>query len=258
MSHKAQNLIAISMSLVGSVMLFLIINFPNRIIFLTSFLIGFALLILGERFLCRVKKIERGILPILLTTVFSFISLISIIEWDFLNWPFIILIGFIILILMQSIVSIDKGFLHIQQKPYRRIMVLIWSFDVYAMVATIFGLSLFFPIIPFWILTLICGAIFGLISFMVWRMYFDIKFKQTLVWVFLISFLMIELVWVIHLLPFGYLVSGFFITWLWYILQLLVRFHFSSKGVVWKKQIWFLLSNFLLYIFLLVFFVRWV
>jgi len=62
---------------------------------------------------------------------------------------------------------------------------------------------------------------------------------------------MVELAWAAQLLPFGYATVGALLTWIWYILQLLVRFHFSERGVDWKKQIPFLVGNIVLMILFL-------
>ncbi len=253
-----QNLTASLMAIISSAALLLIIKFPGRITFLIIILIWAIFLFLGEWQLRRIKRIKQSILPILFFTIFSFVSLVSVVEWKFLNWPFILLLGMSVFLLFQSIVEDNKSLLQIEQKPYRRIMVLIWSFDVYALITTVFALSLFFPRISFWMLTIAGGVIFGIASFMIWKMYFQLNLRRSLVWVFLISFLMIEFVWVMHLLPFGYFVLGFFTTWLWYILQLLLRFHFGPRGVIWKRQIWFLAGNLALFVLMMVFFVRWV
>ncbi len=217
MPQFLQNLIVNSTALASAAALFLIIRFPNRIIFAITIALWFAILILVENRLKRLKEMERSILPILLVTAISFVSLSGVMEWKFLDWPFVILLSLVFWILFQSIINQDKSFLRVEQKPYRRIMVLIWSFDAYALSAALFAVGLFFPDIPFYALAIIGGIIFGLITLMIWKMYFHLDSRRGLVWSFLVSFLLVELIWVFHLLPFGYLVSGFFVTWIWYI-----------------------------------------
>ena len=258
MTNFAQNLFSGSMSILSSLALLLMMRFPGRVIFFLVLIIWFMVLTAGERYARRKRKDTQTILPILLITVFSFVSLVSIVEWNLLRRPLIGLLGILIFLLFQSIVTDNESFLRIQQKPYRRIMVLIWSFNAFAITTALFALSLFFPAIPFWFVTVAGGIIFGFISFMIWRMYFQLQMKQSAIWIFLIVFLMVELIWSMHFLPFGYLVSGFFITWFWYLLQLLIRFHFGSKDVIWRKQVWFLISNAILLAILMIFFVRWV
>ena len=137
-------------------------------------------------------------------------------------------------------------------------MMLLWVFDAYAISTTLFAVSLFFPEVSFWVLVILSGVVYAYISFMIWRMYFNLKFKKNWLWLSIVTLFMIELVWVMHLLPYGYLASGLLVTWVWYMLQLFIRFHFGPKGVVWKKQTLFLISNVVLYCLILLFFVRWV
>jgi len=59
-------------------------------------------------------------------------------------------------------------------------------------------------------------------------------------------------------LPFGYLVFGGLFAWRWFFAQLFIRFYLSPQGIIWKKQITFLLSNLVLFILLLIFLVRWI
>jgi hypothetical protein len=225
LARKIKKFIPAVLGLLSSAALFLIISFPGRAVF-------FIVLIL-------------------------WLFILSLIEWQELNYLFILLIGIVVMVLFQSLFG-EGNLMQIQQKPYRRIMTLLWSFDAYALVTALFAVGLFFLNIPFLLITVVAGVIFALISFMIWSMYFHLSFRQSSIWLFLVLFLMIQIVWTTHLLPFGYLVSGFFVTWIWCILQLLIRFHFSPKGVIWKRQFRFLSLNALLFAGLLVFFVRWV
>jgi hypothetical protein len=107
----------------------------------------------------------------------------------------------------------------------------------------------------FW---LIVGAIVStFIAGWWWNEYsfkFDTKFWRN---IFLWFILMAELLWVIQLLPMGYLVSGLILIWCWYILWLLVRFSMSPEGIDWKRQMWFLGINAVLFISFLTFAVKW-
>ena len=253
-----QNIVSGIMAFLSGTALFLLIHFPSRLVFGIVMVLWTMLLLCCEWYLRRLRQSKQTILPVLFLTIFSFVSLASIVEWNFLDWPFILFLMGVVFVLFQSIASEQENLLSVQQKPYRRIMALVLSFDAYALLSTAFALTLFFPDIPFWLLTLAGGMILGAISFMIWKMYFQLQSRQGIAWSFLLALLMVELIWVMHLLPFGYLVSGFLVVWVWYMLQLLIRFHFSPRDVVWRKQIWFLAVNVILYVALMVFFVRWV
>lgn len=69
--------------------------------------------------------------------------------------------------------------------------------------------------------------------------------------------LMLELGWVIFLLPLGYLVNGLLLSWFWFLLWLLARYHLSKEGLIWQRQTFFYALNFILMLFFLVFIVRW-
>ena len=258
MFNSLQKIVSSLIAILSGGALFLLFKFPNRLFFLIICIVWVALLLLCEWYLRRIRQSKQTILQVLFLTISSFVSLMSIVEWNFLVWPFALFLAGVVFVLFQSIAGTDENLISIQQKPYRRIMVLILSFDAYALLATIYALSLFFMGIPFWLLTIVGGAVFGAISFMIWRMYFQLQSPQGIVWSFLIAFMMIELIWVMHFLPFGYLVSSFLVVWIWYIVQLLIRFHFNPRDIVWRKQILFLASNVILYVILMVFFARWV
>lgn len=258
LARKIKKFIPVILGVLSILALSLIISYPGRLVFFTIIILWVAILVISERKLSKVKKITQSVLPVLIVTIFSFVSLLSLIEWPFLNYIIVFINGLAVFVLFQSVITVDESLLQIQQKPYRRIITLLWAFDVYTLVSSLFAVGLFFSNIPFWLIALTAGIIFGFVSFMIWKMYFHLSFKKVIVWIFLVFFLMIEIIWIMSLLPFGYLVSGFFVTWVWYILQLLLRFHFGPKGVVWKNQINFLVVNLFLYLALLIFFVRWV
>lgn len=142
-------------------------------------------------------------------------------------------------------------------KPFRRTVSMVWVLDLYAIMTLVFGLSLFFIQFPFVILTIIGAIATMFVSYQLWRLYYPISFQRLLFWILLVGIVMLELIWVVHVLPFGHFVSAFFVVWVWYVLQLLLRFHMNPKGLIWKKQQAFLILNSILFISFL-FFIRWI
>lgn len=134
---------------------------------------------------------------------------------------------------------------------------MLWVFDAYALITTMFAFIIFFPPIPLWLLALVGAITLSGISFMIWRMYFALGMRHFVVWMAVVFIMIIELIWAFALLPFGYLVSGLLLTWIWYMLQLLIRFHLSPQGIVWRKQAGFLTVNAVLFI-LVMYVARWV
>jgi len=196
-------------------------------------------------------------LGLLILSELSFFGLIILVEWGFLRWLLLILAGLVVALLFLKLHDIP-GKLSLYQKPLRRMKMMLWSFDIYAVFTVLFALNLFFTVIPFWILSLVAGVIAGMVSIMIWKMYFKVGFKQLLLWSALITLSTIELVWVFHLLPLAYLTLGALVAWLWFMMQLFVRFYLGPQGIIWQKQFRFLIANFILFFLILFFVVRWI
>lgn len=81
--------------------------------------------------------------------------------------------------------------------------------------------------------------------------------KRFWVWTGLWFLFMLELFWVVNLLPLPYLVSSLILIWCWYAAWLIVRFNLTPEGINWKKQRWFLISNSALFLIFLIFFAPW-
>ncbi|MBT3418767.1 MAG: hypothetical protein HOC34_00200 [Candidatus Magasanikbacteria bacterium] len=144
------------------------------------------------------------------------------------------------------------------QKPIRRAMMMMWVFVVFSSLCSVFAFTLFFPTWSFLLLSLSGAFVCSVVSFFIWQMYTSFSFRRFFLWLLVVAFIMIEIMWVMRLLPFGYLLLGFLATWVWYVMQLLLRFHFSPNGIMWKKQFSFLLTNGLFFIVFLIYLARWV
>jgi len=81
--------------------------------------------------------------------------------------------------------------------------------------------------------------------------------RMMAIWLGAFFVLMFELVGILMLRPIGFLASGLILIWWWYILWLLIRFHLSPGGIIWKKQQWFLAVNAVAMILFLLLGVRW-
>jgi hypothetical protein len=232
--------------------------FVNRSLDIIGFLVPIfsyvAILILFDIFLF---KPDSSFIILHVITYISFVMLLTIISFDLIHYLLIILAGITSTIFLLSKFDISKVVFY-DQKPVRRFLGTTWAFNVYAFSTLSFGLILFFPNIYFWLVATLLSFFCSLASFFVWKMHLRFRFSQSLFWLFMVTFIMIEVIWVLHLLPFGYLLMGLIVTWLWYIMQLLIRFHLGPKGIIWSRQRWFLASNLVLIILLFIYFVRWV
>lgn len=113
------------------------------------------------------------------------------------------------------------------------------------------------PNVSFWIWLILTSAFSAIIAGWWWLEYGVEMNKRFWMWVGFWFMLMIELLWVIQLLPLGYLVSSLLLIWCWYIVWLLARFNLMPEGINWRKQIWFLALNSVLFVSFVLFVVRW-
>lgn len=101
------------------------------------------------------------------------------------------------------------------------------------------------------------AVVTALVSVWWWAEYGSELNKNLLYSALVILLVIFELSYVVALWPVGYLVAGFFITWVWYDLWILLRFSFSKEGIDWRRQKTFLLINVILAIIFLSLIVRW-
>ncbi len=260
MTKFYQRLLAAFCGIVSVLALFLMSRYATLLIFTAILLFWSVFLVL---IYVRIRKFDKhkkdprlNNLSLIFFTLFAFLSLFVLMELAIVKIFLAIGLAAVVFLLYSSSIYREE-YISYKQKPYRRLLVILWVFNAYAFSSTLFALGLFFQSLPFWLLTLVGGVLFAYISVVIWKMYLVGAAKNFVLWTPVLFFVIIEVIWVIHLLTFGYLVSGLLVTWVWYVIQILVRFHLSKRGIIWKKQKWFLFFNFVLYLAVL-FLVRWV
>ena len=113
------------------------------------------------------------------------------------------------------------------------------------------------PNVSFWVWLVLASFFSALIAGWWWLEYGAQKNKRFWLWVGFWFLLMLELLWVVQLLPLGYLASSLILIWCWYVAWLLARFNLMPEGINWRKQAWFLALNSVLFILFILFVVRW-
>ncbi len=202
------------------------------------------------------KNSFKKSLPLLIVTSVSFLGLILILESVWIKFfVSLFLVGIIIFLIFHSP---EKSELSYLDKPVRRFTVMLWVINLFCLSSIFYAINLFFQNVPFWLLGFLLSLVTASISVVIWKNYFVVSYKNFLFWFVLMLLMSWEICWVLHFLPFGYLVLGFLFVWVWYIINLLVRFNLTSQGIVWKKQLVFLVSNLVLYFMILFLFVRWI
>ncbi len=108
-----------------------------------------------------------------------------------------------------------------------------------------------------WVWLILASLLSTFIAGWWWLEYGVERNKRFWLWVGFWFLLILELLWVIGLLPIGYLTSTLVLIWCWYVVWLLVRFNLTQEGINWRKQIWFLGFNAILFPLFLIFIIRW-
>lgn len=192
-----------------------------------------------------------------LFTMFSLSGLFVLVESIFLRW-FIVIVAiplFFFLVWMNS--EFTGRLVHIKEKPLRRMRMMIHVFNMYAGCIALFAIDVYFPSIPAIILISGGGIYAALISLLIWKLYFKSNATVLILPLVVVLIAVAECMWALRLSPFGYLAQGLLVVWIWYILQLLIRFHLSPRGIVWKEQRTFLSMNAVMFVSVL-FLIRWV
>ncbi|HAZ28410.1 MAG TPA: hypothetical protein DCY48_01380 [Candidatus Magasanikbacteria bacterium] len=241
---------------VSSLCLFLIHHFANLLALAIVLVAWVGILFSIYHVIEKRIDADRRQFFLILATVFGFLGFTSLVEALWLRYFLIVLSGvciglLFVLLLYHRIAPVPV------QKSIRRIGMMVWVFDAYALTTTVFAFHLFFQSFPFWALSFLNGIILAVIGSMIWRLYVEGTIRTFLFWIGFVAVLMTEITFAIQIFPLGYLALGLFTTWIWYIVQLFIRFHIHYQGVVWHKQRWFLIVNVLLFAAGM-FFVRWI
>lgn len=194
---------------------------------------------------------------LLMFTIISLFSLLLFIEWQVLHYLLFIL-GVAITAFIFSRLPIAGIELSYQQKPMRRGIIMLWVFNLYVLLSTLFAVNIYFPNVPFILLEVIGAGLIFYSTIIVWRSYLHENNRRLFFWAGVIALGMLEILWVIHLLPLGHFVLGAVSAWLWYVGVLLTRFNLVEQGIVWRKQAVFLIANAVLLFLFLFFIVRWI
>ncbi len=259
MKFHFQYSIALLSILITGTLFFFILKFSSRSIFLILGCLWLALLTF--LYLTFKEKRRDHTLTLTLSTALSTLLLLSIIDDPTLRYFFAgfvaLLFGVLFGVKENSEITLGYG-----RQPFRRFAMMMWVFNAYALFSCLFAVGVLFqsewPVWLEFILVPSAGVTGGVIAGEIWKMYVKFEPKTFLFWRVVTALFVAEIFWSIGLLPFGYLVSGVILTWLWYMLQMLIRFHFQPSGIMWKKQLPFVAVSIFIFLFLALFFVRWI
>lgn len=252
----AQRCIAIALGIVAIAALFAMLLFPLWYVVLGSIAVWGILVTIGWRLLYVWQRMTTDVLFVMWTAIFASTGLFFVVDWPILRTCIMIGTGLLSVLLFGWSISSQGYTTHIE-KSYRRILMMLSVFNAYALLTTLFAVHIFFQEIGFVVFAVAQSIIVGGITFLVWRLYYPITLKKSWFWLCIIMLMVFELCWSVQVLPLGYTALSLFVTWVWYIIQLLFRFHISEAGVNWKKQRSFLITNSVLFL-LVLYLVRWI
>jgi len=235
------------------IVLLVIKFFPSALVFFSSV----AVLVAYFSFIAFTYNLDKTEIALNYMTSWSFIVLMLLVENGFFHYVFIffpLLVFFFIAYWSRPQISHS---IHVKEKPLRRMMMMLYVFNTYAFFIGAYALHIYFPNFSFVLISLVSSAYSAFAAFMIWSLYFKSEFKKLLIWAIIFATIVFEIMWVMIYLPFAYLALGLLTVWIWYILQLFVRFHLTKEDIVWRQQIGFLSVNLILYI-LVLFIIRWV
>ncbi|MEK7065236.1 MAG: hypothetical protein AAB963_02215, partial [Patescibacteria group bacterium] len=242
---------------VSALVLWLISHYPSWWLFVPATVVWLCLLLSLYFYKYRVEKRGMAGWPVIIMSACALVALLVLLDWIWATYILIVLGGFIMFFLFGEAQKSNISGLTHEIRPIRRILMMLWVFIVFALSCLAFALNVFFPGAPFWLLAFLLSALIGWVSVIIWQMYFIGQTQSFLVWALTLALGLWEIIWVLHLLPLGYFVLGALTTWVWYILHLFVRFRLGTQGIVWRRQIWFLVTNAVLFFVILFLFVRW-
>jgi hypothetical protein len=142
----------------------------------------------------------------------------------------------------------------VREKPLRRAVSAVLAMAVFGFCAFMQARTVFFPNILTMVISPFfqAGAAVGA-SFLVWSLYFQARLRDYIIPLATVGILIGQASIIIGLSSIGYLAGACIISWLWYVLQLLMRFHFGNRDIMWFKQRNFLIINTVLFVtFLLI------
>lgn len=252
----AQRSIALAIGLIGFASLLGMSLFPKWWALAGVMAVWILFITIGWRILYVWQRISSDVLFVMWAAVFASTGLFFVVDWQLLRWIIMIGTGVLSAMLFGWSISSSGYTTHIE-KSYRRILMMLSVLNAYALLTTIFALHIFFQEISFWVFGVVASIVVGVITFLIWRLYYPITIKRHWFWVLLVMLIVFELCWTSQVLPLGYTVLSLFVTWVWYLIQLFFRFQFSEAGVNWDKQRNFLIANVVLF-FVVLYLVRWI
>ncbi len=242
---RKNKILSIFIAILDFIVLFSIYKYPKIINTLLLSLI-FILILFFYNWRLKIKK-QHFVLQISL--LIAQILVLILVELKIILFFLLVFLPFLMFDVYYWSLLYSYHNLSFNLKPWRRLIVSIWTFNLYIYILSIHAFKILFNgwyLTNWFFLSLLVGGLSVLVSLMVWNLYFPNLKKlvyQNYFWLIAIFVIMFELFALNLLLPLAFFSAGFWQVWFWYIIQLLIRFKMTEKGIVWSKQIGFLVFN---------------
>lgn len=195
--------------------------------------------------------LRRFFWPLYIFNQIGFVGLFIILEWSAA-----LLVVLILAVLSALAITLwsrraPTPIVFVREKPLRRAVSLTITMALFSYVSFAHALLVFFPN-PWldWFIHPLVMIMAMIAAFLYWSLYFSPQDRGFVPPALLIGLIFWEASVVAHLTSFGYLVIGLFLAWLWYLAELLIRFHHDRRDIDWSHQLPFLVSNGILFIIL--------
>lgn len=253
MKWSFSSLLSLVPGAVSAIALVIIYMSPSAMSLLLVTLVWWGLLVWSHVFF----KLNRSHVFLQLLTSFAFIALLSLVEGTLMAAFLIALSAIAFSFIWRWVTEVSRQTTGLQYKTWRRIIMMLWVFNVYAITTVLFSIPVFFQGTPRILMILLAGVCAAAVALMIWHTYFQTELYTFLLWGAVLAVVIMEAMWALFYLPLGYFGLGLLLTWIWYLLQLFIRFHLTKGGILWERQKMFLTVNAVAFASVL-FLVRWV
>lgn len=185
--------------------------------------------------------------------LYSFTQIGLLLLYTVVEWPssqvIVIALGILsaVVILLWSR-RVSAPIVFVREKPLRRAVSAALTLAVFGFCAFIQARVVFFPSTFNTIISPVLQAlVIVMASFLLWSLYFQARVRDFTLPLAVVGILLGQASLMIGFSSVGYLVGALMVAWLWYVLQLLIRFHFGNRDILWFKQRKFLIINAILF-----------
>ncbi len=185
-------------------------------------------------------------------TQLGLLSLFLVVEWPSALVLIAVLGVLSAVVIMLWSRRVSAPIVFVREKPLRRAVSAALTLALFGFCAFMQARSVFFPsTITSIISTFFQAGVAVIASFLLWSLYFQARVRDYFAPLVVVGCLIGQATLIIGLSSIGYLAGSLIISWLWYVLQLLMRFHFGNRDIIWFRQRKFLLTNAILFVLFL-------